>query len=47
MVERTVTRTTHIKGHVAHASKDEPQLLVRSDKSGKTAVHKPAALKTS
>jgi hypothetical protein len=26
------------------ASKDEPQYLVRSEKSGGTAVHKPGAL---
>ncbi len=45
-VEKIVTGTTHVKGHVAHASKDDPQLLVRSDKSGKQAVHKPDALKT-
>jgi hypothetical protein len=27
------------------ASKDEPQYLVKSDKSGREAVHKPDALK--
>jgi hypothetical protein len=27
------------------ASKEDPQYLVRSDKSGGTAVHKPSALK--
>jgi hypothetical protein len=26
------------------ASKDEPQYLVKSEKSGGTAVHKPSAL---
>ena len=44
-VERIVTSTTRIKGHVAKATKDEPQVLVKSDKSGKEAVHKPEELK--
>ena len=44
-VEKTVTTTTKIKGHTAKATKDEPQLVVKSSKSGKTAVHKPEKLK--
>jgi hypothetical protein len=44
-VERKVTSTTRVKGHVAKASKDNPQYLVRSDKSGKQAIHKPAELR--
>ena len=40
-VEKTVTSTTRVKGHVAKATKDAPQVLVKSDKSGKRAVHKP------
>jgi hypothetical protein len=44
-VEKTVTRTTKVKGHVAKATKDHPEVLVKSSKSGKTAVHKPNALK--
>lgn len=44
-VVKTLTRTTHVKGHVAKASKDEPQLLVKSDKTGAEAAHKPGALK--
>ena len=31
-------------GRKVKASKDEPQYEVKSDKSGKTAVHKPDAL---
>lgn len=45
VVERVVTRETTVKGHVAKASKAAPQVVVRSDKSGKQAVHKPDALK--
>jgi len=44
-VEKKVTGETHIKGHVAKATKEEPQFVVKSDKSGKEAVHKPAGLK--
>ena len=44
-VEKTVTSTTKAKGHVAKATKDHPEVLVKSSKSGETAVHKPQALK--
>ena len=44
-VEKTVTRTTRVKGHVAKATKDHPEVLVKSSKSGETAVHMPEALK--
>lgn len=44
-VEKIVTSETHIKGHTAKASKDHPEVLVKSDKSGKEAIHKPEQLK--
>ncbi len=44
-VEKVVTDTTKIKGHTARATNSRPQVLVRSDKSGKPAMHKPDALK--
>ncbi len=44
-VEKVVTTTTRVKGHVAKATKEHPEVLVRSGKSGKQAVHKPEALK--
>ena len=44
-VEKVVTSTTRVKGHVAKATKEEPQVLVKSDTSGKEAVHKPEELK--
>ena len=43
-VEKKLTSKTKIKGHVAKPSKQEPQYLVRSDKSGGEAVHRPEAL---
>lgn len=44
-VEKKVTSTTKVKGHVAKATKETPQFLVKSAKSGKEAVHKPEELK--
>jgi len=44
-VEKKVTGTTQIKGHTAKVTKEEPQFVVKSDKSGKKAVHKPDDLK--
>ncbi|WP_104526395.1 hypervirulence associated TUDOR domain-containing protein [Blastococcus atacamensis] len=43
-VEREITSDTEASGRTVRASKDDPQYEVRSDKSGKTAVHKPSAL---
>jgi len=43
-VERKITSDTEAAGRTVRASKDEPQYLVRSEKSGGTAVHKPEAL---
>ena len=45
-VEKIVTSKTKVKGHTAAATKDKPQMLVKSDKSGKQAVHKPEELKS-
>ena len=44
-VERKITSDTEAAGRTVRASEDEPQYLVRSDKSGGTAVHKPDALR--
>ena len=44
VVERKITSRTEAGGRTVDASEDEPQYLVRSDKSGGTAVHKPEAL---
>ena len=38
------TSETHIKGHKVAASKEDPQYIVKSDKSGKEAAHKPEGL---
>ena len=43
-VKRKITSDTEAAGRKVKASKDEPQYEVESEKSGKTAVHKPGAL---
>ena len=43
-VKREITSETEAGGRKVKASSDEPQYEVESDKSGKTAVHKPSAL---
>lgn len=40
-VERKLTADTQAGGRKVKASKDKPQYLVRSEKSGRTAVHHP------
>ena len=46
-VERKITSDTEEAGRTVRASKDDPQYQVRSDKTGKDAVHKPDALRRS
>lgn len=43
-VEKKITSDTEAAGRTVRASQDDPQYLVKSDKSGKEAVHKPDAL---
>ncbi|UJW28596.1 DUF2945 domain-containing protein [Saccharothrix sp. AJ9571] len=40
-VEDVITSDTHAGGREVKASQESPQYLVRSEKSGKTAVHHP------
>ena len=44
-VERKITEDTEAAGRTVRASEDDPQYLVKSEKSGGEAVHKPGALK--
>jgi Hypervirulence associated proteins TUDOR domain len=44
-VEQKLTEPTDIKKHHVDASTDDPQYLVKSDKTGKEAAHKPKSLK--
>jgi hypothetical protein len=44
-VEQEITADTEAAGRTVRASEDDPQYLVKSDKSGGEAAHKPSALK--
>ena len=44
-VEKKITERTKAAGRTVDASPEDPQYQVRSEKSGKSAVHKPSALK--
>jgi Hypervirulence associated proteins TUDOR domain len=44
-VEKRQTSETRIKGHKVAASKDNPEYIVKSAKSGKQAAHKPGELR--
>lgn len=43
-VEKKITEPTDIKKHHVAASKENPEYIVKSDKSGKEAAHKPEEL---
>ncbi|CAL9393217.1 DUF2945 domain-containing protein [Streptomyces sp. Tu 3180] len=44
-VEKKITERTEAAGRTVDASAEDPQYQVRSEKSGRSAVHKPSALK--
>ena len=44
-VVRKQTSPTRIKTHKVQASEENPEFIVKSDKSGKEAAHKAEALK--
>jgi hypothetical protein len=44
-VVKKLTEPMTIKGHKVAASKDNPEFLVKSDKSGGQAAHKPDAVR--
>ena len=43
-VQRKITSDTEASGRTVRATEDDPQYEVKSEKSGRTAVHKPGAL---
>jgi hypothetical protein len=45
VVEREITHDTELAGRAVRASEDEPQYLVRSEKGGGEAAHRPGALR--
>ncbi|MEU0375928.1 DUF2945 domain-containing protein [Streptomyces cyaneofuscatus] len=44
-VKKKITDRTEAAGRTVDASPDEPQYEVESDKTGRSAVHKPSALR--
>ena len=44
-IQRKVTREITFKGYRRHASKEEPQYIIQSDKTDHLAIHKGSALK--
>ncbi|BBH67015.1 hypothetical protein ACTI_37000 [Actinoplanes sp. OR16] len=44
-VEQKITERTQAAGRTVAASPEEPQYKVKSDKSGREAVHKPESLR--
>ena len=45
VVLKKIISDTRFKGYVHHASKDEPQYLIQSDKTDHVAIHKGQALR--
>lgn len=43
-IVKKVTQPTDIKGHHVAASQENPEYIVKSDKTGAEAAHKPNAL---
>ncbi len=44
-IKKKVTSEITFKGYTVHASKDEPQYLIKSDKTDHLAMHKGSALR--
>lgn len=44
-IQRTITSEITFKGYTVHASNEEPQYLIKSDKTDHLAMHKGSALK--
>jgi uncharacterized protein (DUF488 family) len=44
-IKKRITSEIKFKGYTVHASKDEPQYLIKSDKTDHLAMHKGSALK--
>jgi hypothetical protein len=44
-IQKRVTSEITFKGYKRHASKEEPQYIIKSDKTDHLAIHKGSALK--
>ena len=43
-IKKKITSAIRFKGYLVHASKDEPQYLIKSDTTDHLAMHKGSAL---
>lgn len=44
-IQKKVTREIVFKGYKRHASRDEPQYIIKSEKTDHLAIHRGSALK--
>jgi hypothetical protein len=44
-IQKKVTSEITFKGYKRHATKDDPQYIIKSDKTDHVAIHKGSALK--
>jgi len=44
-IKKTIISTIKFKGYTVRASREEPQYLIKSDKTDHLAIHKGSALK--
>lgn len=44
-IKKKITAPIKFKGYTVHGSKDEPQYLIKSDKTDHLAIHKGTALR--
>lgn len=45
VILKKIVRDTKLKGYVRHASRDDPQYVIKSDKTDHIAIHKGGALR--
>lgn len=45
VIQKKITSQITFKGYKRHASKEEPQYFIKSDKTGHIAIHKGSALR--
>jgi len=45
VILKKIVKDIRVKGYVHHASRDEPQYLIKSDKTDHVAIHKGTALR--
>ena len=45
VIQKKITSPMTFKGYVRHASKDEPQYVIKSEKTDHVAIHKGSALR--